>query len=319
MTTPAIAALKRALPQASLTYVVEESYRPLVEGNPDIDKVVLIPPHQGIFSFLNFIRRVRREKYDIVIDFHGGPRASRIAWLSRAGLKVGYELKHKRFMYDVRVPRHREGAPVHGVENHLNLVKALGIEVLPVPPLVLPAARIEEREKIDKFWLQNNLQEKTVVILHIGAGNEYRDWGEENLASLALKLAGRPGTRVVLAGASQDEARAERLIRMSNIPLLSLVGKINLIELRELIGRASLFAGPDSGPMHVAAATSTPIVALFGPTIPVHFGPWKAEATLVERDLDCRPCRQKQCITKDFRCLRGITPSDVFSACLRYL
>jgi heptosyltransferase-1 len=319
MTTPAIAALKRALPQAQIDYVVEEPFRRLVEGLPQLNRLIVIPAGQKMGDSLCLFRQIRKEKYDVLIDFHGGPRASLIAFIARAGVKIGYKLKYKSFVYDIRLPRGPKTGHYHGVESHLSLVKALGVEVLPAPPLALPPARIEEREKIDKFWRQNNLQEKMVVILHIGAGNEYRDWGEENLASLALMLAGRPGTRVVLAGASQDEKRAKRLMRMSNIPLLSLVGKVNLIELRELIGRASLFAGPDSGPMHVAAATSTPIVAVFGPTIPVNFGPWKAEATLVERHLECRPCRQKRCITKDFRCLRGITPSDVFSACLRYL
>jgi heptosyltransferase-1 len=84
MTTPAVAALKRALPQASLTYVVEEPCRQLVEGNPDIDEIIPVPPRQGVFSFLSLMRRVRREKFDLAIDFHGGPRASRIAWLRRS-------------------------------------------------------------------------------------------------------------------------------------------------------------------------------------------------------------------------------------------
>jgi ADP-heptose:LPS heptosyltransferase len=141
MTTPAITALKRALPRSSLTYVVEEPLRRLVEGNPDLDAVLVVPPHQGFFSFLRFIRQLRREEYDLVIDFHGGPRASRIAWLSRAKLKAGYALKHKGFLYDVRVPRSRGGAPVHSVENHLNLVRAAGLKVEePGPPLFLPPA-----------------------------------------------------------------------------------------------------------------------------------------------------------------------------------
>ena len=320
MTTPAVAALKRALPHVSLTYIVEEPYRRLIEGNPDIDGIILIPPHQGLISFLGFILRVRREKFDIVIDFHGGPRASRITWLSRAGLKVGYELKGKGFFYDIRVPRNREGAPIHSVENHLNLVRAAGVEVnAPWPQLILPAARKEEKERIDKLWKDHRLQGAKVVVLHIGAGNKFRDWGAPNLGELAGHLAGLPGVRVVLVGSGEDVPRAEEVRKKSPESALSLAGELNMIELREVIGRATLFVGPDSGPMHIAATTATPIAALFGPTLPANFSPWQAEATIIAKDLDCRPCKQRRCLTEDFRCLQGITVDEVFMACRPYL
>jgi lipopolysaccharide heptosyltransferase II len=320
MTTPAIAAIKRSLPQSSLSYVVEEPYRRLVEGNPDLDEVLVIPSHQGFFSFLRLIRRLRREKYDLAIDFHGGPRASRITWLSRAKRKAGYALKHKGFIYDFRVPRSRGGTPIHSVENHLNLVRAAGIKVKePWPPLFLPPAAKEERKRIDSYWTDHGVAKEQVVVLHVGAGNEFRDWGADNLAALAGGLAGLQGVRVVLVGAAQDVSRAEDIRKTRPAEILSLTGKINLIELREAIARAALFVGPDSGPMHIAATTKTPLVALFGPTLPAHFAPWKAQATLIEKSLDCRPCKQRRCLTGDFRCLHNITVDEVFTACTQFL
>jgi heptosyltransferase-1 len=158
-----------------------------------------------------------------------------------------------------------------------------------------------------------------IAILHVGAGNEFRDWGVQNLTSLARLLAETPGVRVLLIGSAQDEPRAEMIRSRSPIPLLSLAGRLNLIELREAIVRASLFVGPDSGPMHIAASTPTPIVALFGPNLPDYNAPWKAEATVIEKELDCRPCKQRKCRTEDFRCLRSITPEEVYAACQTYL
>jgi len=320
MTTPAIAAIKRTFPKSSLAYVVEEPFRRLVEGNPDVDEVLAIPPHQGFFSFLRLIRQIRSRGYDLAIDFHGGPRASRISWLSRAGRTAGYELKHKRFMYDVRVPRSRAGAPVHSVENHLNLVRAAGIEVQePWPALFLPPAKKEETERIEGLWSEKDLSGTRVVVLHIGAGNAFRDWGAANLASLAGRLAGLENVRVVLVGAAQDVSRAEDIRKMGPPEIHSFTGRLNLIELRELLSRSSLFVGPDSGPMHIAATTHTPIVALFGPTLPAHFAPWRVNATLIEKTLDCRPCKQRHCLTEDLRCLRTISVDEVFIACRRYL
>jgi len=350
MTTPAVEAVKRALPRASLSYVVEDPLRRLVEGNPHIDRVMAIPAKQGAADFARFVRGLRRETYDAVIDFHGGPRASRIAWLARAKFKVGYELKYKGWIYDARVPRSAAGAPIHSVENHLNLVRALGIEVEgPAPPLWLPDSSATEKAGIDRLWAEMGLGGAKVVVLHVGAGNEFRDWGEENLGALAGRLAALPGVKVVLAGAEPDRPRAERIsagcqraaadtrtgpsihpaddpvCNAQRIPsgsaaaVISLAGRINLIELREVIARAALFVGPDSGPMHIAATTRTPVVALFGPTLPDHFAPWRAEATVVSKELACRPCKQRECVTQDFRCLRTITVDEVFAAARKYL
>jgi ADP-heptose:LPS heptosyltransferase len=71
--------------------------------------------------------------------------------------------------------------------------------------------------------------------------------------------------------------------------------------------------------MHIAATTSTPIVALFGPTLPANFSPWQARATLIQKPLECRPCKQRRCVTEDFRCLQSITVDEVLKACLPYL
>jgi heptosyltransferase-1 len=318
MTTPAVAALKQALPRASLTYVVEEPFRRLVEGNPDIDAIIPVPAKQGLPSFLGLMRRVRREKFDLAIDFHGGPRASRIAWLSGARLKVGYELKGKAYFYDIRVPRSRGGAPIHSVENHINMVRAAGVEIKgPWPRLTLPEAEKAEIERIEKLWVAQGLSGARAVVLHVGAGNEFRDWGSQNLGQLAARLAGLPGVRVILVGSGEDIPAAERIRAEGGLAELSLAGKLNLIELREVIGRARLFVGPDSGPMHVAASTSTPIVALFGPNLPAYNAPWKAEATIIEKKLECRPCKQRRCVTGDLRCVRSITVDEVYEACLR--
>jgi len=161
-----------------------------------------------------------------------------------------------------------------------------------------------------------------LVVLHIGAGNRFRDWGAENLAALAGLLVREPHVRVALIGSESDRAAEEKILAAVPEGLLPLAGRLNLMEMRELIRRAALFAGPDSGPMHVAASTPAPIVAWFGPTLPAHFAPWRpggGRTVILESRLDCRPCRQRSCVTDDYRCLRGITPGQVFEACRPFL
>ena len=330
MTTPAVALLKRRFPGASLTYLVEEPYRRLVEGNPALDRVIAVPARQGGREFAGLMRDIRRERFDVVIDFHGGPRASWITFASGAVLKIGYAIRRKGFLYDLRVPRTGAGgAPIHSVRNHANLVMALeGAEgpgggaaiAFPadIPPLALPAARPEEAERAAAIIRETGAAK--VVALHIGAGNAFRDWGAPNIAELVTLLAGVPGVKAALIGGEGDRGREDEVVRAAPPgAVVPLAGRLNLIEIRELIARAALYVGPDSGPMHIAASTTTPIVAYFGPTLPAVFAPWRpggGRTVILEKTLDCRPCRQRECITADYRCLRSITPADVFAACM---
>jgi len=319
LTTPAVSALRKAFPSALISYIVEEPYKELVEGNPCLNNVYVLKKKQNSKDFLKFIRQIRKEKVDVVIDFHSGPRASLITLFSGAKLKIGYRIKYRNFIYDVKLSRSSERGPIHSVENHINLVKALGISVDPSFPVSVPEAKKEEAEKVEKIIRENEFKGHSIITIHISAGNEFRDWGADNWIQMTNLLAQQPEVRIVLVGAEEDKKAEEEILKKSKAAILSLVGRLNLRELREVISHSSLFVGPDSGPMHIAATTSTPIVALFGPTLPANFAPWKAKATLIEKNLDCRPCKQRTCIHDDFRCLKTIKPEEVYAACLHFI
>ena len=361
MTTPAAALLKKRFPGASVTYLVEEPYRRLVESHPAVDQVIAVPAKQKFGDFLRLARRIRRERFDVLLDFHGGPRASWITAASGARLKIGYAIQRKGFLYDVRIPRQGPDGPIHSVLNHVNLVRAMGVDIddAEIPPLTLPAAPAEETARVDRivkgraFAAEDDPRAKPgapaypvdsvvkddlvvadvadavgeasatkLVVLHIGAGNRFRDWGAANAAALVRLLAGVPGVKIALIGADGDRTAEAEIQRAAPDAVLPLASRLNLIEIRELIARAALYVGPDSGPMHIAASTATPLVAYFGPTLPAVFAPWRpggAPTVILEKSLDCRPCRQRECITADYRCLLGITPDKVFAACRRFL
>ncbi len=332
LTTPAVALLKRGFPEASLTYVVEEPYRRLIEGHPLIDRAIVVPVKQKRPDFIRFIHSLRKERYDALLDFHGGPRASWIALFGGARLKIGHAIKSKGLLYHKTAPRRGTDAPIHSVETHAGLVRALGMEFGKddIPALSLPPATPEEIVRIDALAAEISPERAgriplPLVVLHIGAGNAFRDWGEENIASLAALFLEIPGIAVASIGGAGDQSRESRLAeRLSSRRFFPLCGRLDFIEIRELIGRSALFVGPDSGPMHLAASTGTPLVVYFGPTLPAVFGPWRpglnsANTVILQTELDCRPCRQHECVTGDFRCLRAITPDAVFSASRPFL
>jgi ADP-heptose:LPS heptosyltransferase len=327
MTTPAVALLKTHAPSASLTYLVEEPYRRLIEGNPAIDRVIAVPAKQSRGDLVRLIRGIREDRFDVLLDFHGGPRASWITMLGGAKLKVGYAIRGKRYLYDIRVPRGGPAGPVHSVVNHANLVRAFGAEFGPadIPALVLPDPILAETARVAGFLGDAGFETSgadKLVVLHVGAGNKFRDWGTGHIVELVKLLSKIPGTRIALIGSDADKPAEAQVLESAPGRTFSLVGRLNLMEIRELVRRAALFVGPDSGPMHIAASTPTPIVAYFGPTLPAHFAPWRprGEPTVIlEKLLPCRPCPQRRCLTNDFRCLLGITPEEVYAACRPFL
>jgi len=319
MTTPALTILREHCPEAKIDYIIDEPYRKLVEGHPALDEVIVLPKKLKTRHFLRHIRTIRKNTYDVLLDFHGGPRASLFAFFSKARLKIGYKIKYKHFIYDTVIPREPEEGFIHSVENHVNLVKSLGVSPSSIPKPSLPPGKRLEAEKIQRILRRNHYLGYKLITLHISAGNAFRDWGVDKFIALTDLTAGIQDVKIILIGGQDDRQAEAEILEKSTAPLISLVGQLNLRELKELISVSSLFVGPDSGPMHIASTTSTPIVALFGPTLPAHFAPWGAQATLLEKTFDCRPCRQRECIHKDFRCLRSIRPQEVYKACLTYL
>ena len=129
-TTPAIAALRTRFPAAHLTYIVEPAAAPIVTGNPHLNDIIVAPRARGVGGLVHDValgRRLRAQRYDLAIDFHGGPRAALLTWLSGAPIRIGYEIAGRAWMYTHRVARPRALRPRHSVENQWDLLAPLDI------------------------------------------------------------------------------------------------------------------------------------------------------------------------------------------------
>ncbi len=316
MTTPSLKVLKESFPEAKIYYLVEPPQDELLRGNPDIDELIVIRRDSSFKELLSLVRRMRRERFDVAIDFHGGPRASFLTLLSGAKLRIGYNYSPRKIFYHLKVERGVKEGYIHSVLNQFNLIKALGVESEDLPPLFMQELDSSEREKLEKILEESDLEEKKFIVMHVSAGNQYREWGVENWKKLIEIILNKgKNLKVALIGSEKDLIYEEHL----KFPIVvSFIGKLNLREVRELIKKSLLFVGPDSGPMHIASTTETPIIALFGPTTPSVFGPWKKEAVIIEGSTDCRPCNQKRC-DYNFRCIREIKPETVFKEMERIL
>jgi lipopolysaccharide heptosyltransferase II len=334
-TTPLIRALRRQYPDARLTYVVEPAAAPIVGGNPHLDEIVVIPLSRGLGRLRDDVRvarRLRRQRFDVAIDLHGGPRSAWLTWTSGAPTRIGYTIKGRSWMYTHAVPRAADLTPRHSVQNQWDLLRPLRIaacdasrDAVEMTEDSTAAARVDERLRSAGIGPGN-----AVVVIHVSAGNPFRRWPAESLETLAVRLARRdPTRRVVLSSGPSDWPAAQRIAQHARAQLGELatampdVGEFDLSEFRSLVARAAVYIGVDSGPAHVAATTTTPIVELLGPTLPERSHPWRDPRWFSETvdvgPLPCRPCHQRVCEPGDFRCLQGITADRVVAAAERAL
>jgi lipopolysaccharide heptosyltransferase II len=330
-TTPAVHALRRHFPEAHLTYLVEPAASPVVATNLHLNEVIVAPRGRGLRALrqdLALGRQLRNARYDVVLDFHGGPRASLLTWLSGAPVRIGYDVAGRGWMYTRRVHRPRELRRRHSVDNQWDLLEPLGIE-RPTPeqdPVEMPVDRAAADAVECRLAAAGVSRDDRLVVLHVSAGNPFRRWPTESFGEVAAALAaGDSRNRIVVTSGPSETGAATGVIADARDRLKAAergrildCGEFSLAELRALVERAVLYIGGDSGPMHIAATSGVSMVSLYGPTLPVRSAPWRSarwRSVAVEvSGLECRPCDQRRCAPGDYRCLGRIAPKQVIDA-----
>ena len=335
LTTPAIRALRETFPAATLSYLVEPLSAPVVEHNPRLDDVIVAAAPDAPGRLRDDIRlalELRRRRFDLAIDFHGGPRSSWFTWASRAPQRIGYEVVGRAWMYTTRVDRPRVLRPRHSVQNQWDLLEPLGIprpapDTHPTEFVADPAAA----GAVDAWRGQVGIgRDDRLIVVHVGARIRFRRWPPEHFAATiaAIAQAEARARFVVLAG--PDEDTAERVVAdaRNRLPEFRRPAVLDprawtLDEIQALAARAALYIGCDTGPAHIAGTTMVPIVALYGPTLPETWAPWRPAGPVTiplgVSGLPCRPCDQRVCEPGDFRCLNWIRPEQVVEAAIRCL
>ncbi|HEY6507466.1 MAG TPA: glycosyltransferase family 9 protein, partial [Vicinamibacterales bacterium] len=285
-TTPLLRALRRRFPDAALTYVVEPLAAKVVHGNPHLHDVIVAPHTRGLTRLSTDIAlawQLRRRRFDIALDLHGGPRSAWLTWASGAPMRIGYAIKGRRWMYTTVVDRAPDLAPRHSVENQWDLLRPLGLDACnPVHDAVeMPDDAAAQARVTGRLVEAGVLPADPVILVHVSAGNAFRRWPAEAFADLVVGLVERDENRRVVVTAGPSEPQTARAIcqaaraRLGRRAAAVLdLGDFDPAELRALAHRASVYIGGDSGPLHVAATTHTPIVALLGPTLAERSGPW---------------------------------------------
>jgi heptosyltransferase-2 len=287
-----------------------------VADHPGLDDLIEFDPREELLGTL--ARRLRAGRFTHLLDLHGVLR-TRLLRLMVPGRWRGYGKRRVARAALIRFKRdiYRDQVP----EAERFFEAARGLDVRPdgdPPELHLAPA---SRARAEAWLAEHALGAGGYVTLAPGAAHFTKRWPLEHWTALAGRLAAA-GRDVLVVGGPEDVAAGDALAGAAGSRVRSAAGRFTLQETAAALARARVVVAGDTGVMHMATAMRTPVVTLFGPTVRAFgFTPYRAAATIVERDLPCRPCSAQggpACPLGHHRCLRDIVPDDVLAALGRW-
>ncbi len=287
LAVPTLRAIRYRFPNAEITMLASSTNLDYLARCPYVDRRVAFhfPVHRLLYA-------LRRERFDWAIDLEHWPRLSALlAYASGAPVRIGFSAakQHRHFLFTEVVPHH---PGQHEVLNFLHIARRLAC---PMRGKQLEVW-FSERDRtwvLDTLATEKVLPERPLVAFHPEAGRRgepRRRWPQERYIALADALVARYGAQIVLTGAPGEVEVSHQISVRTKHPPVMLAGKTGINQLAALFSHADLVISGNCGPMHLAAAAGTPIIALHGPTNAVQWGPWTSEAYPVCAHIPCSPC-----------------------------
>ncbi len=324
LATPLFESLKGSRDSVHVSLLTVPSNRVLFENNPFVDEVIPYEKRgreRGVLAFLRQARSIRKRDFDTAVIPHPSLRSALLALFGGAGKRIGYSHRWCSFLYTDRVDAAGAG---HEVSRNLLLGAAAGGARESFGPKLYPA---EPQRAAARELLRRRGIAPDGPYLAVAPGSVWptKRWPPEKFRRLVERL----GTTypIVLVGGEDDRELCDRIAGRENgeprQPVVSVAGDLDLLESAALIGGARLLVSGDSAPVHLAVAVGTPVVVIFGPTVPSFgFTPLGVPHRIVQRDIPCRPCSDHgplRCPLGHFKCMRDIDESVVERAALEIL
>jgi heptosyltransferase II len=350
MTTPALVRLREAHPDWQITLLTRSSLADLWSHHPAIDRVMMFEPDESVWSIA---RRLRPLAFDVGIALPNSSRSALELWLGRVRRRIGYDGRARSFMLtqSIRRPsqhvrmRKRSRREIehliaggesleppwptsaHHVHHYLHLVSCLGANPDPLAPhiTVLP-------EEAQAFLAKLNFKPESKKLFGLNPGAEYgpaKRWPTDRFIAAAIELHKVTGCHWLIFGGARDQSLTAEISSAINSAVgvlrtsdhnqnvaIDLAGKTTLRELCVALKNCQLLLTNDTGPMHVAAAVGTPVIALFGSTAPELTGPAVGGAIdhrVLRAHVPCSPCFLRACPI-DLRCMKSLNVNDVINA-----
>ena len=324
--TPALRAIRKQFPHAQLTMVTSPINQQLLQNCPYLDEILTFRMDKCAKSprqFVAFVRSLREKKFDLAIDFEHWPRLTALlAYLSGAPHRIGFRAagQYRHYVFTDTV-EHVRGK--HELLSFLEIARLLGCDTENTELEVWPCA--EDFNWVEQFLKEHGIKNNVPLIgIHPDAGRTEprRRWTKAGYQQVADALAKKYGVQIVLTGAPSEIELSRQIASMMRAKAIIAAGKTDINQLAALFSRCQFVLCGNCGPMHLASAVKTPVVALHGPTNPAQWGPWGEKHTIISSDMLCSPCLNlgfeygcKALPDGTSRCMRSISVETVLSAC----
>jgi lipopolysaccharide heptosyltransferase II len=321
LSIPLIEGIHRVWPNALIDVIVKKGNESLLNDHPLINEVISYDKRgkaRGLKGLAGIIRTVKSKSYDLVISPHRSFRTALINFISGIKTRVGYKDHPGTRLYTKRVFRDID---LHEVARNMSLLENLELTAeLSRPEL----PKIEKYVQESSDWIDNNLPGKNHIIT-IAPGSVWatKRWPQEHWITLVGMLIDNSQSKIVIIGGPEDNALAEIIADSHPENVFSAAGKMSIYGSAELIRQSSLIISGDTAPLHLGVAVDTPVLAIFGPTVPEFgFGPTGDSDRIVGLNIDCRPCAihgTKRCPLQHHDCMKKLSPQMVFDVALSML
>jgi heptosyltransferase I len=308
--------IRSQAPGSRITWLVFEQNAEIVRDHPLIDQVIAI--HRGrsfIPQLPELLSKLRAPRFDAVIDLQGLLRSACLSRLTGSQRRIGYANGREfstRFYTELHDIPTRS---MHAVDGYLRLCERLGLPRGAEVTFPIPLKDVH-RHRVDAL-ISDFAGAGPFISICPTAKWKTKCWPEESFAALADLLSQHLKARVIFLGAPSETDIVSRIGRLMRHAHLNLCGRLGILEVAALLERSTLYVGNDSGLMHLASATRTKTVAIFGPTDPGRTGPYNRRARVARLSLSCAPCYMRNC--DSHRCLKELSPGVVAEICMEHL
>lgn len=319
LATPSLIALRRFLPHAQIDILLEDWVAPLLLGQPFVDNIISVGKSSS--DRLKVALQLRRQKYDVAFNLHGGTTATFFTAASRAKHRIGFADYQYSFLYNHLLSSASdfwETEFTHSAEQQLALLGFVGIPVEDRPKTRLFVSE-EAAARGRTACVSGRVEHGNFALLHPASAFATKQWPTENFARTAESLAEKGLQAVAVASRGENDV-LEQLKKLSTVPITTF-NDLSLPEITALASQAKVFVGNDSGIAHIAAAVGTPSVVVFGSSNRNHWRPWTdAPNEIVFKEFACQPCPGYRCeVFGQPRCILEVEQRAVNTALERVL
>jgi len=319
LSIPALRALRGFYKKSTITLLTTPRSVDLMKDYPYIDKIILFNP--GLWQKLKLVFILSRLHFDLAINMRSltsylsSLKMASLFLLAGATYRVGRDTNARGFFLNEKIPED-DIAQMHDIDYYFEIFKVLGVEG--EGRNIDLKVNHEDAKFIDRFLLDNDVGQNDILIgINPGGTWPTRRWPIENFVKLIELLRKEKDFKIIITGGKKELDLAIKLVSLSKVGIINATNKTNVGQLMALIKRCNVFISNDAGPMHLAAALATPLIALFGPGDITRYDPRRIseKAVVFYNKVDCAPCFKVRC--SSMNCFSSLRPEEISKAALK--